>query len=121
MRWEPPVAVLPRRAVRDGEFAGRTIRAGDDVLFAIASANRDPAVFDDPNRFDPSRANLKQSLVFGHGVHVCLGAQLARHEMSIALGAMLERFPQMEIVDRDAVEISGAILRGPRKLIVRVA
>lgn len=121
MRWEPPVAVLPRRAVRDGEFAGTTIRAGEDVLFAIASANRDPAVFEDPDRFDPSRANLKQSLVFGHGVHICLGAQLARHEMRVALGAILERFPKMEIVDRDAVEISGAILRGPRELTVRVA
>ncbi len=121
MRWEPPVAVLPRRAVRDGEFAGTNIRAGEDVLFAIASANRDPAVFQQPDRFDPSRANLKQSLVFGHGVHVCLGAQLARHEMRVALGALLERFPQMEIVDSDAVEISGAILRGPRELTVRIA
>jgi cytochrome P450 len=120
MRWEPPVAVLPRRANRDFELADAPIRAGDPVIFAIASANRDERVFADPDVFDPDRARLKESLVFGHGPHFCLGAQLAREEMRIGLGAMLERFPRMELIDPTSVEMLGAILRGPRSLHVRV-
>jgi cytochrome P450 len=120
MRWEPPVALLPRRASRDGELGGVAIQAGAQVIFAIAAANRDPRVFERPGDFDPSRPRLKESLVFGHGPHVCLGAQLAREEMRVGLGAMLERFPGMQLVDAASVEIVGAILRGPRELRVRL-
>jgi cytochrome P450 len=120
MRWEPPVALLPRRASRDTEIGGVTIRSGSQVIFAIAAANRDPRVFDQPNAFDPSRPRLKESLVFGHGPHICLGAELAREEMKVGLGVMLERFPDMALVDSDSVEILGSILRGPRELRVRV-
>jgi cytochrome P450 len=119
MRWEPPVALLPRRASRDCELGGVTIQADAQVIFAIAGANRDPRVFERPDDFDPARPRLKESLVFGHGPHVCLGAQLARDEMRIGLGAMLERFPGMRIVDPDSVEVVGGILRGPRRLLVR--
>jgi cytochrome P450 len=120
MRWEPPVALLPRRASLDCEVGGITIGAGSQVIFAIAAANRDPRVFDRPDAFDPSRPRLKESLVFGHGPHICLGAQLAREEMRVGLGVMLERFPDMTLVDADSVEILGSILRGPRELRVRV-
>jgi cytochrome P450 len=120
MRWEPPTALLPRRASLDSQLGGVEIEAGAQVIFAIAAANRDPRVFDDPNAFDPSRPRLKDSLVFGHGPHVCLGAQLAREEMRAGLGAMLEKFPKMALTDPASVEIVGAILRGPRKLWVRV-
>ena len=121
MRWEPPVALLPRRASLDSEIGGITIGAGSQVIFAISAANRDPRVFDRPDAFDPSRPRLKDSLVFGHGPHICLGAQLAREEMRVGLGAMLERFPDMTLVNADSVEIVGSILRGPRELRVRVA
>jgi cytochrome P450 len=120
MRWEPPVALLPRRASLDCEMAGVTIRSGSQVIFAIAAANRDPRVFDRPNAFDPWRRRLNSSLVFGHGPHICLGAELAREEMKIGLGVMLERFPDMALADADSVEIVGSILRGPRELRVRV-
>jgi cytochrome P450 len=120
MRWEAPVALLPRRASLDCEIGGVTIRSGSQVIFAITSANRDPRVFEDPNAFNPSRPRLKESLVFGHGAHFCLGAQLAREEMKVGLGVMLERFPDMALVDADSVEVVGSILRGPRELRVRV-
>ena len=120
LRWEPPVALLPRRAARDMEFAGVAIEKGDQMLLGIAAANRDPAVFDEPHRFDPERANLNESLVFGHGPHVCLGAQLARTELSVALGTLAERFPEMSLVDSSEIETVGAILRGPRSVRVRV-
>ncbi|MBW2388634.1 MAG: cytochrome P450 [Deltaproteobacteria bacterium] len=120
MRWEPPVALLPRRANIDSKIGGVDIQSGSQVVFAIAAANRDPRVFDRPNAFDPWRPRLKESLAFGHGPHVCLGAELAREEMKVGLGAMLERFPQMTLVDADSVEVLGSILRGPRALRVRV-
>jgi cytochrome P450 len=120
MRWEPPVALLPRRASLDSEMGGVTIRSGSQVIFAIAAANRDPRVFDRPNAFDPWRPRLNSSLVFGHGPHICLGAELAREEMKIGLGVMLETFPDMALADTDSVEIVGSILRGPRELRVRV-
>jgi cytochrome P450 len=97
MRWEPPVALLPRRASLDRDFGGVRIPAGAQVIFAIAAANRDPLVFERPDAFDPLRPRLKESLVFGHGPHVCLGAQLAREEMRVGLGVMLERFPDMAL------------------------
>ena len=113
------MALLPRRTSVDCEFGGVSLRAGETVLFAISSANRDPRVFDDPDVFDPSRPRLKESLVFGHGSHFCLGAQLAREEMKVGLGALLERFPDLSRVDAASVQVVGATLRGPRELRVR--
>ena len=120
LRFEAPVALLPRRAGMDCELGGVSIRAGDQVLLGITAANRDPAVFDSPDVFDPERRQLEKSLVFGHGPHFCLGAQLARTELRIALGALVERFPGMRLEAGADVGSIGAILRGPRRVIVRV-
>ena len=72
------------------------------------------------DRFDPDRRALEKSLVFGHGPHFCLGAQLARAELRIALGALAERLPSMRLEDPADVETTGAILRGPRRVVVRI-
>lgn len=120
LRWEAPVALLPRRAARDSKLGGHAIATGDPMLLGITAANRDPAVFADPDRFDPDRRQLEKSLVFGHGPHFCLGAQLARAELRIALGALAERLPGMRLENPDDVETTGAILRGPRRVVVRV-
>jgi len=119
LRWEAPVALLPRRAARDTQLGGQAIAAGDQMLLGIAAANRDPAVFADPDRFDPDRRQLEKSLVFGHGPHFCLGAQLARAELRVALGALAERLPGMCLEDPCDIETTGAILRGPRRVVVR--
>jgi cytochrome P450 len=119
LRWEAPVALLPRRADRDTQLGGQPIAAGDQMLLGIAAANRDPAVFADPDRFDPDRRQLEKSLVFGHGPHFCLGAQLARAELRVALGALAERLPGMCLEDPCDIETTGAILRGPRRVVVR--
>ncbi|MBY0401090.1 cytochrome P450 [Myxococcota bacterium] len=111
---------MPRRAAHDLELAGRSIAAGDQMLLGITAANRDPAVFADPDRFDPGRRGLEKSLVFGHGPHFCLGAQLARAELGVALGALAARMPSMQLEDPADVETVGAILRGPRRVVVRV-
>lgn len=120
LRFEAPVALLPRRAARDTLVGGQRIAAGDQMLLGITAANRDPAVFADPDRFDPGRRGLEKSLVFGHGPHFCLGAQLARAELRVALGALAERLPSMRLEDPKDVETVGAILRGPKRVVVRV-
>jgi cytochrome P450 len=87
---------IPRVATEDVEVGGRSIRAGDPVVVAVMVADRDPARFPDPDRLDVTR-EYSPHLAFGHGVHQCLGQQLARVEMKVGLGALLERFPTLRL------------------------
>jgi cytochrome P450 len=90
------VSGIPRYATRDVELGGVTIPQGSEVRNMLAAANRDPAVFPDPDRFDPSR-DTSRTLAFGHGIHYCLGASLARMELTAMLPAMHRRFPGLEL------------------------
>ncbi|WP_308191041.1 cytochrome P450 [Pseudonocardia terrae] len=85
-----------RVATSDVELGGVTIKTGETVLIAIPQANRDPARWDDPDRLDLGRARSAH-VAFGHGVHQCLGQQLARAEMAVALPALLRRFPHLRL------------------------
>jgi cytochrome P450 len=85
---------FPRIATEDLELGGVTVRAGDAVFVDLAAANRDPRVFDNPQEFDVSR-QVNPHVGFGHGVHHCLGAQLARLELRMALTAVMRRFPDL--------------------------
>ncbi|AWS43587.1 cytochrome P450 [Streptosporangium sp. 'caverna'] len=87
---------IPRTATQDVEIGGQTIRAGEQVLFALAPANRDPRFIDDPDRLDLAR-DPRPHIAFGHGAHHCLGAPLARAEMRIAFPALLRRFPDLAL------------------------
>jgi cytochrome P450 len=118
LRWEAPTAILPRFAPVDVHFAGEDIPAGSEVLFAITSGNRDARVFADPDRFDPRRS-ATQFLSFGHGQHFCLGSHLARREMEVSLGVLIERLDGLRLVEGSDVAISGTVLRGPVRLPVR--
>jgi cytochrome P450 len=92
---------IPRVAAEDVEVDGQLIRAGDSVVAVPHIANRDPAVFEDPNRLDITRSNASQHISFTHGPHFCLGAQLARTELRMALAALLSRLPQLDIAVED--------------------
>lgn len=121
VRWNPPVPLLPRRNRHDVVWHGVEIPAGTALLFGIGAANRDPAVFADPDRFDIDR-RITNTLTFGFGVHYCLGVHLARTEMAIALRILFERLPRLRLVDDADVRITGAfiqLLRGPNRLPVR--
>jgi cytochrome P450 len=89
----------PRSAIEDVELAGVTITAGTLVFAGTGSANRDPAVFDDPDRFDITRDGGPAMQTFGAGMHYCLGAHLARLELSTALTVMTRRMPKPRLVD----------------------
>ena len=90
LRWWTPVMTFRRTATRDCELAGQRISEGDKVVVSFTSANRDEAVFADPDRFDPRR-QPNPHLTFGHGPHFCLGAQLARTQMRALFTEVLAR------------------------------
>jgi cytochrome P450 len=95
LRLESPVQLTARLALTDTEVAGTSIKAGELVIVYIAAANRDPAVFTDPHRFDIERANAGKHLAFSGGRHFCLGAALARAEGEVGLRTFFDRFPDV--------------------------
>jgi len=95
LRYESPVQLTARFASRDTELAGRSLRRGGLVVTMLGGANRDPAVFADPARFDVGRPNARDHLSFSAGRHFCLGASLARLEGEVGLRSLFERFPDL--------------------------
>ncbi|ORB74575.1 cytochrome P450 [Mycobacterium scrofulaceum] len=91
MRHSPAVCIAPRAATEDAEFGGYTFPAGTFVVVNTFAANRDPAIYDDADRFDISRKDLPAILTFGGGAHYCLGANLARRELAEALAILTRR------------------------------
>ncbi len=98
LRHRTPVQAMFRATRTDVELAGVHIPAGRMVIACIGAANRDPAVFADPDRFDVARAP-NPHIAFGHGIHYCLGAALSRLEAKVALPDLLERFPRFALDD----------------------
>jgi len=115
LRYDGPVQLTSRMATADRTLCGRAVRKGEQVVLLLAGANRDPAVFTDPDRLDVGRRDVRH-LAFGQGIHFCLGAQLARLEASLALGALVERFPGLRLADPEIRWSSNTILRGPEAL-----
>jgi hypothetical protein len=95
LRHDSPVQRTGRIALRDTEVAGQPVRAGRIVVIMLGGANRDPAVFADPARFDVTRANAGDHIAFSSGAHYCLGAALARMEGEVGLRALFDRFPDL--------------------------
>ena len=118
LRCEPPVALLPRACGKDVHWAGVHLTAGAPLLYGIAAANRDPAVFAEPHRFDPTRTGSRH-LTFGHGLHFCLGSHLARRELEVALAAVLRRLPGLRLAEPGAIRIVGGVIRGPERVLAR--
>lgn len=111
LRYEPPGPVVARYVAADAEFQGRPVPAGSAVLFLVAAANRDDRRFVDGDRFDINREPLAH-LTFGHGIHFCLGAALARIEGRVVLDEILQRFPEWEVDLDEARLASTSTVRG---------
>jgi cytochrome P450 len=121
LRYDGPVETCTDRlALEDVEIGGVTIPAGSTVLITMADADRDPARFKDPDRFD-IRRDARGHIAFGHGLHYCLGAPLARLEGRIAFRTLLERCPDLaqDADEADLPWMPGLLIRGVRRLPVR--
>jgi cytochrome P450 len=117
LRCETPVQGMWRVAARDVELGGEKIPKGSFVMLRYAAANRDPAVFSDPERFDVGRENSREHLSFGLGTHFCPGAALARKEAVVGLSLMLDRFPNLRLADgNDFAHHPSMLLRGLKRL-----
>ena len=118
LRFESPVQIGARVADRDREVQGLPLRAGQPVIVMLGAANRDPEVFHDPDRFDLTR-DPNPHVAFGHGMHFCLGAALARAEMETVLPRLFDRFGPMRLAE-DTIEWQPTLdFRGPTRLLVR--
>ena len=101
LRYIGSVVSLKRVVTRDTVFGGKSLQEGQLVYLLLASANRDPEQFTDPERFDITRSQeANRHIAFGHGIHFCIGAALSRLETSIALSTLLSRFPNLRLVKR---------------------
>jgi len=105
LRYESPIQLNNRRTTAAMTLAGREVPAGTFLTLAVGAANRDPAVFDDPDRLDIAR-KPNPHLAFGHGAHACAGMNVARLEGRIAIARLLARFPR--------IDLAGPAQRDPR-------
>ena len=116
LRWVPPVGYADRWASADTLLGDAEIARGDYLVPVIASANRDPAAFSDPDRFDVGRGDNRQNLSFGKGIHMCLGVNLARLQGTVALRALFESLPGLRLDPADPTEPVGFNFRRPPRL-----
>ena len=120
LRLDSPVQLTARVARTDTELAGRTIQRGDFMVIYLAAANRDPAVFPDPHRFDVTRPNAGRHLSFSGGRHFCLGAALARIEGEVGLRDFFTRYPDAQLAG-EGRRRDTRVLRGWASLPVRLS
>ena len=119
LRAYAPVT-MARMVAQDFEFEGCPMREGDWLLLPFPAANRDPEAFPDADRVVIDRAENRHA-AFGLGIHRCLGSNLARMELTVALEEWLHRYPDFELSDPQAVTWSAGQVRGPRAIPVRIA
>jgi cytochrome P450 len=120
LRLEGPIKGSFRLTLNDTILAGVHIPAGSITMAVIGAANRDPRVFEDPDRFDASRPNARRNIAFGHGEHFCIGASLARAEARIAFERLLARLADLRLTDPGALSyVKSFIIRGLNDLPLR--
>lgn len=117
LRYETPTAGMWRLVKRDCELGGVALKAGTMIQLRYAAANRDPAKYPDPDKFDVLRQNARSHLAFGKGPHMCVGNMLSRKEMFVAFDELLERLDDFAVADESAVTVfPNVLLRGVTNL-----
>lgn len=118
LRWESPVQLVMRETTEATVLGGVELPEAASIVCCIGSANRDERQFDEPERFDISR-HPNEHLAFGLGNHYCAGSRLAYTEATAGLGALLDRFPDLELAPDEDAQIVGLAFRGPARMRVR--
>jgi len=112
IRWDPPLQLFERWVLEDGvEVADTPVPRGEKLALLFGSANRDPRVFPDPDRLDLARENAAEHIGFGGGIHVCIGAPLARIELAASFEALAELCPSLHLVDQPE-RVPAFVIRG---------
>lgn len=119
LRWQTPLAHMRRRATRDVELGGKTIRAGDKVVMWYVSGNRDEEVIERPNDFWIGRPRVRQHLAFGFGIHRCVGNRLGELQLKIIWEEILKRFARIEVTG-EPTRVMSTFVRGYKTLPVRL-
>jgi cytochrome P450 len=119
IRWQTPLAYMRRRATRDFEFKGKTIKEGDKVLMWYVSGNRDDEVIENPNSYIVDRPRARQHLSFGFGIHRCVGNRLAELQLKIIWEEILKRFSKIEVMGEPRRVLS-SFVKGYESLPVRL-
>jgi cytochrome P450 len=119
LRLEPAAAVIDRYATTNTILADAHIDQGDLVRVSIAAANRDPAIFEEPDRYVPGRPRARRHLAFAQGPHVCLGIHLARTEARAGLTALTTRLPNLRLDPDHPSSVRGLVFRKPPALHAR--
>lgn len=121
LRLSTPTANMWRVATKDTDINGEPVKQGDMVQIRFSSANRDEQVFPTPDALDVERDNASRNIAFGHGVHMCVGASLARKELNVAFRVLLERLDNFELTcsEEELVYPPNVLLRGVAKLPIR--
>ncbi len=115
-RLEPAATRVDRYATRDVEVAGVMVRKGDLVIVSLAAANRDPAVFPDPHRFDLHRTNARSHVTFATGPHACIAMYLARRETITLLRVLFDRIPSLRLDSTHTEPPTGLVFRKPSRI-----
>ena len=119
LRYDSVIQVGARVATETVQIDGHTVQEGSAVFLLVGGANRDPAIFEHPDEFDTTRANARDHIGFGTGIHVCLGASLARMELHIGLETLFERFPHLTLAGEPTLNNS-TLLHGIKHLPVKL-
>jgi cytochrome P450 len=119
IRWQTPLAHMRRRAKRDFDIGGKTIRAGDKVVMWYVSGNRDEEVIERPNDYDIERPNVRRHLSFGFGIHRCVGNRLAELQLKIIWEEILKRFSNIEVMGEPR-RVFSSFVKGYETLPVRL-
>lgn len=120
LRYEPPVQATRRFATEDVDFHGTTFKKGQLIFLSIAGSNRDPRANENPDTFDINREKPKQ-ISFGYGIHLCIGAALARLETQVALEELLDRYPDMQLRDNAPAWGNNPFFRGLDHLNIQIS
>ena len=119
IRWQSSIIHMRRTAIADAEVGGQMIRAGEKVAMWYVSANRDPELVEEPDRFRIDRGKPRQHLSFGYGIHRCVGARLAELQLTVLWEEILKRFPRIEVMG-EPTRIYSNFIRGISALPVRI-